>query len=113
MNHLVPPISRSYRGSVVEAPENSRRRGEPYYEPGDRRLLGMARSLKGTAFPGKNPLFSVDPTVAPRSCELRLNLPERAVTDLLVIRHDDAGVRAVAPQDDMAPSLAVSDKSNA
>lgn len=48
-----------------------------------------------------------------RQARFGQNLTENAGTDLLVIGHDDAGVRVTAPEDNMAPSLAVHDKSYA
>lgn len=38
------------------------------------------------------------------------NLAQRPETHLSMVRHDDAGVRVAAPQDDVAPLLAVNDK---
>ena len=40
------------------------------------------------------------------------NLPKRAGTDSCVVRHNDASVRISAPEDNVAPSLAVDDEAD-
>ena len=47
-----------------------------------------------------------------RSGPPRLESGESARTDLFMIRHDDAGIRVSAPEDDVAPFLAIHDKSD-
>jgi hypothetical protein len=55
--------------------------------------------------------FRVDQQSLDTDSGLVQYLPESARADLPVIRHDDAGAGASAPEDYVAPSLAVDDKS--